>query len=130
MVRPWVGPFLCPGLSVGVEAWSRFGVAGRGWFRIFGGDDGWLNAANLGASAGRREVGEILVDSWSPDFRPRKWERDKEQFAAWMAGADVRSLWKRRRFGIWREKQFSAQMRVARDAEQKRQAELMANPSA
>lgn len=70
------------------------------------------------------------MDSWSPDFRPRAWERDKEQFAAWMAGAAVRSPWKRRRFGIWREEQFWAQMRVAREAEQKRRAELMANPSA
>ena len=70
------------------------------------------------------------MDGWSPDFRPRAWERDKEQFSAWMAGADVRGLWKRRRFRIWREEQFSAQMRVAREAEQKRQAELMANPSA
>lgn len=75
-------------------------------------------------------MGELLVDSWSPEFRPRAWERDKEQFAAWMAGADVRGPWKRRRFRIWREEQFSSQMRVAREAEQKRQAELMANPSA
>ena len=75
-------------------------------------------------------MGEELMDSWSPDFRPRRWERDKEQFAAWMAGADVRGRWKRRRFGIWREEQFSAEMRVAREAEQKRRAELMANPSA
>ncbi|MBP2527270.1 hypothetical protein [Rhodococcus sp. PvP104] len=70
------------------------------------------------------------MDSWSPVFRRRMWERDKEQFAAWMAGADVRGRWKRRRFGIWRKEQFSAQMRVAREAEQNRQAELMANPSA
>lgn len=70
------------------------------------------------------------MDSWSPDFRPRMWERDKEQFAAWEGGAAVRSPWKRRRFRIWREEQFSEQMRVAREAEQKRRAELMANPSA
>lgn len=89
-----------------------------------------MNAAIFGVSAGRREVGEMLMGGWSPDFRPRKWERDKEQFAAWMSGTDVRGPWKRRRFGIWREEQFSSQMRVARDAEQKRQAELMANPSA
>ncbi|MCW2092982.1 UNVERIFIED_ORG: hypothetical protein M2328_006335 [Rhodococcus erythropolis] len=69
------------------------------------------------------------MDGWSPNFRRRKWERDKDQFAAWMAGADVRGPWKRRRFRIWREEQFSSQMRVAREAEQKRRAELMANPS-
>ncbi|GCB59548.1 hypothetical protein rerp_59560 [Rhodococcus erythropolis] len=58
------------------------------------------------------------------------WERDKALYAAWMDGAAVRSPWKRRRFAIWREEQFSAEMRVAREAEQKRQADLMANPSA
>lgn len=46
-----------------------------------------------------------------------------------MAAADVRGPWKRRRFGIWREEQFSDHMRVAREAEQKRRADLMANPS-
>ncbi|MDN3461108.1 hypothetical protein [Rhodococcus sp. APC 3903] len=71
-----------------------------------------------------------MSDSWSPEFRPRRWERDKAQFAAWMGGAAVRSPWKRRRFGIWREEQFSGEMRAAREAEQKRRAELMANPSA
>ncbi|MGE2767119.1 hypothetical protein ACQGAO_00030 [Rhodococcus sp. 1.20] len=70
------------------------------------------------------------MDSWSPNFRRRKWARDKEQFAAWMAGADVRGPWKRRRFGIWREEQLSSKLRLAHKAEQKRQAELMANPSA
>lgn len=44
-------------------------------------------------------------------------------------GADVRERWKRRRFGIWGEEQFSAEMRVAREAEQKRWADLMTNTS-
>ncbi|QXC46880.1 hypothetical protein KSE96_33015 (plasmid) [Rhodococcus qingshengii] len=75
-------------------------------------------------------MGEMLMDSWSPDFRPRMWERDKEPFAAWTGGAAVRSPWKRRRFGIWREEQLSSKLRLAHKAEQKRRAELMANPSA
>ena len=74
-------------------------------------------------------MGETLMDSWSPDFRPRMWERDKEQFAAWTGGAAVRSPWKRRRFRIWREEQLSSKLRLAHKAEQKRRAELMANPS-
>jgi hypothetical protein len=75
-------------------------------------------------------MGETLMDSWRPDFRPRMWERDKEQFAAWTGGAAVRSPWKRRRFGIWREEQLSSKLRLAHKAEQKRRADLMANPSA
>lgn len=69
------------------------------------------------------------MDSWSPAFRQPKWEREKSQFAAWRGGAAVRSPWKRRRFRIWREEQFSEQMRVARAAEAKRRAGLVANPS-
>lgn len=69
------------------------------------------------------------MDSWSPVFRPRMWERDKEQFAAWTGGAAVRSPWKRRRFRIWREEQLSSKLRLAHKSEQKRRADLMANPS-
>lgn len=66
-----------------------------------------------------------MMDSWSPDFRPRAWERDKEQFAAWMDGAAVRSPWKRRRFDIWRDEQRSERW----EAEERRRADLLANPS-
>ncbi|MBT2269054.1 hypothetical protein [Rhodococcus erythropolis] len=74
-------------------------------------------------------MGRTVADNWSPAFRARRWERDRAQFAAWMDGAAVRSPWKRRRFGIWREEQFSDKMRVARDVERQRRAELVANPS-
>ncbi len=74
-------------------------------------------------------MGEKLMDNWSPDFRPRKWKRDKEQFAAWMDGADVRGPWKRRRFDIWRDEQRSERARVRWEAEERRRADLMANPS-
>ncbi|ALU73307.1 MULTISPECIES: hypothetical protein [Rhodococcus] len=70
-----------------------------------------------------------LMDSWSPKFRPRKWKRDKAQFAAWMDGAVVRSRWKRRRFGIWREDQCAVRAQRARIAEWQRRAERVANPS-
>lgn len=74
-------------------------------------------------------MGRTLTDDWSPVFRARRWERDRAEFAAWMDGAVVRSLLKRRRFGIWREEQFSDRMRVAREAKLQRRAEAAANPS-
>lgn len=83
-----------------------------------------------------RRGGEVLVDAAFVDLAAEPASMGAagrgdvfEDLAAWMAGAGVRGPWKRRRFGIWREEQFSAEMRVAREAERKRQAELMANLS-
>lgn len=71
-----------------------------------------------------------MSESWSPGYRPRRWTREKEQFEAWAGGASISGWWRRRRFDIWREEQLSDRRRVAREAEQKRRAELVANPSA